>query len=212
MYLVNFTEEWFLIFIGKFELPHRQFCFPRQKLSRLVNQMGFIIMGSNWTSCHLPTCANSKLCELISHPRIDYFWRLWTLRFTDNVNERQWHSKAGSLIGENYGTIIYDMLKVSQYLGIQFGGVLSTSQVANSFIGTGFNPTIGGGLPAFSAMFTQTKQNSCTCSSQSAQRSHACKLTKIPAHIAIYWAQCAELLTADVWQCVSTVHVTNELM
>ena len=39
------------------------------------------------------------------------------------------------------------------YLGMQFGGVLSTSQVANSFIGTGFGPAEGKGLFGRSAIF-----------------------------------------------------------
>jgi hypothetical protein len=33
-------------------------------LSQLVSQKGFIIMGSNWTYCHLPTYANSKLIRI----------------------------------------------------------------------------------------------------------------------------------------------------
>lgn len=44
------------------------------------------------------------------------------------------------------------------YLGIQLGGVLSTSQVANNFIGTGFPTAIGGGLLPLSAILTLTKE------------------------------------------------------
>jgi len=91
----------------------------------------------------------------------------------ENVNERQRHSKAGNSSSENHATREYNLLKESLYLGIQFGGVLSTSQVANSFIGTGFIPTIGGGLLPFSAMLTATSRNSYTSSQQSAQKRHA---------------------------------------
>lgn len=42
---------------------------------------------------------------------------------------------------------------------MQFGGVLSTSHVANNFMGTGLLPPIGGGLLAFSAMFSRTEKN-----------------------------------------------------
>lgn len=53
-------------------------------------------------------------------------------------------------------------MSLKTYLGIQLGGVLSTSHVANSFIGTGFNPTTGGGLLGFSAMLSRTEKNICT--------------------------------------------------
>lgn len=46
---------------------------------------------------------------------------------------------------------------------MQFGGVLSTSHVANNFMGTGLLPPIGGGLLAFSAMFSRTEKNIWRC-------------------------------------------------
>ena len=41
---------------------------------------------------------------------------------------------------------------------MQLGGVLSTSQVANSFIGTGLPIAVGGGLLALSAILTLTEE------------------------------------------------------
>lgn len=63
------------------------------------------------------------------------------------------------------------MIFKKTYLGIQFGGVLSTSHVANNFIGTGFKPTTGGGLFDLSAMFSRTEKNI-------APNKHCCYLEK----------------------------------
>jgi hypothetical protein len=119
--------------------------------------MGFIIIGSNWTYCHLPTYANSKLIRINKSSQDWLFvtpldarvhWQCqWTSMTFKSRELDQWKLRDNNIQYVESITVPWNTIRRCR---VNF-------LVAKNFIGTGFIPTIDEALLAFSAMFTPLK-------------------------------------------------------